>query len=203
VRAHGRTACAPHFTLHAPKSTVLGTDGPESPPPHPFSCSARPSLPRSYYAAAGFFAATANALCLAKALRQRMWDTSQHVRQGGLGERGGGKAPHKGAAPCVPCCCPNPMAHLHTHLPPLLHSALLPRLPFPPQLPRQLPDVGRLLASRLAAAGLGADLRGLAAAEPRRLEALTHKAYPFGGWAGGGGGAGRHWKRDAWEWGEG
>ncbi|KXZ47537.1 hypothetical protein GPECTOR_34g696 [Gonium pectorale] len=48
-----------------------------------------------------------------------------------------------------------------------------------PQAARQLPDIGRLLAQRLAVAGLGA-LRQLAAADPRRIEAVTQKAYPFG-----------------------
>ncbi|EFJ42750.1 hypothetical protein VOLCADRAFT_97115 [Volvox carteri f. nagariensis] len=47
------------------------------------------------------------------------------------------------------------------------------------QTVRQLPDIGRLLAQRLASAGLGG-LRQLAEADPRRIEAVTQKAYPFG-----------------------
>jgi ATP-dependent DNA helicase HFM1/MER3 len=44
---------------------------------------------------------------------------------------------------------------------------------------RQLPGIGKLLGERLAAAGLG-KLRALAAAEPRRIEAVTQRHFPFG-----------------------
>ncbi|KAG2449576.1 hypothetical protein HYH02_005109 [Chlamydomonas schloesseri] len=69
-------------------------------------------------------AATANALCLAKSLKQRMWDDSKQVA-------------------------------------------------------RQLPDIGRLLAHRLADSGVVC-LRQLAGVDPRRIESITQKAYPFG-----------------------
>ena len=44
---------------------------------------------------------------------------------------------------------------------------------------RQLPGIGRLLGDRLAGAGLG-KLRQLAAADPRRIEAITQRNFPFG-----------------------
>lgn len=48
-------------------------------------------------------------------------------------------------------------------------------------LRRQLPNVGKVVAQRLAAAGLGT-WQALAApgVDPRRLEQLAQKAYPFG-----------------------
>lgn len=47
------------------------------------------------------------------------------------------------------------------------------------QLCRQLPNVGRLISSRLAAVGLGT-FSALQAADPRRVEAITQRHYPFG-----------------------
>ncbi|GMH32639.1 hypothetical protein BSKO_00473 [Bryopsis sp. KO-2023] len=44
---------------------------------------------------------------------------------------------------------------------------------------RQLPNIGKLLSERLVAAGLGT-LHALAAADPRRIETVTMKNYPFG-----------------------
>ena len=44
---------------------------------------------------------------------------------------------------------------------------------------RQLPGIGRLLAQRLKAAGAGT-LRQLAALDPRRIETITQRNYPFG-----------------------
>lgn len=44
---------------------------------------------------------------------------------------------------------------------------------------RQLPGIGRLLGDRLAGAGLG-KLRQLEAADPRRIEAITQRHFPFG-----------------------
>ena len=43
----------------------------------------------------------------------------------------------------------------------------------------QLPGIGKLLSTRLHAAGLGT-LRQLAAADPRRIEATTQRNFPFG-----------------------
>jgi len=42
-----------------------------------------------------------------------------------------------------------------------------------------VPGIGKLLSERLHAAGLGS-LRQLAAADPRRIEAVTQRHYPFG-----------------------
>jgi hypothetical protein len=42
-----------------------------------------------------------------------------------------------------------------------------------------VPGIGKLLSERLHAAGL-ASLRQLAAADPRRIEAVTQRHYPFG-----------------------
>ena len=44
---------------------------------------------------------------------------------------------------------------------------------------RQLPGIGRLLGDRLAGAGMGT-LRQLEAADPRRIEAITQRHFPFG-----------------------
>ncbi len=44
---------------------------------------------------------------------------------------------------------------------------------------RQLPGIGKLLSERLVAAGLG-KLRDLEAADPRLIEYLTQRKYPFG-----------------------
>ena len=44
---------------------------------------------------------------------------------------------------------------------------------------RQLPGIGRLLAQRLQAAGAGT-LRQLAVLDPRRIETITQRNYPFG-----------------------
>lgn len=44
---------------------------------------------------------------------------------------------------------------------------------------RQLPGIGSLLADRLAAAGLD-HLRKLQDTDPRRLETVTQRHYPFG-----------------------
>jgi ATP-dependent DNA helicase HFM1/MER3 len=44
---------------------------------------------------------------------------------------------------------------------------------------RQLPGIGRLLAQRLKAAGAGT-LRQLAVLDPRRIETITQRNYPFG-----------------------
>ncbi len=46
---------------------------------------------------------------------------------------------------------------------------------------RQLPGIGRLLSERLAAAGIGR-LRALEAADPRLIESVTQRHYPFGAW---------------------
>ena len=48
---------------------------------------------------------------------------------------------------------------------------------------RQLPGIGPLIAARLAAAGVRT-LRDLAAVEPRRLESLAQRHFPFGERAG-------------------
>ena len=62
----------------------------------------------------------------------------------------------------------------------LLHKCLQQRLWDTTALEvRQLPRIGKLLGERLAAAGLG-KLRALAAADPRRIEAVTQRHYPFG-----------------------
>jgi hypothetical protein len=45
---------------------------------------------------------------------------------------------------------------------------------------RQLPNIGKLLGSRLAANGMGS-LRALHEADPRKIEAATQRNYPFGG----------------------
>jgi hypothetical protein len=45
---------------------------------------------------------------------------------------------------------------------------------------RQLPNIGKLLSDRLAAAGLGS-FKALLEADPRRVEAVTQRNYPFGG----------------------
>lgn len=42
-----------------------------------------------------------------------------------------------------------------------------------------MPGIGKLLSERLHAAGLST-LRELAAADPRRIEAVTQRHYPFG-----------------------
>lgn len=44
---------------------------------------------------------------------------------------------------------------------------------------RQIPGIGSLLAERLAAAGID-QLRKLQEADPRRIEAVTQRHYPFG-----------------------
>lgn len=44
---------------------------------------------------------------------------------------------------------------------------------------RQLPHIGKLLSERLHTAGLG-KLRQLEVADPRRIETVTLKSYPFG-----------------------
>jgi len=44
---------------------------------------------------------------------------------------------------------------------------------------RQLPGIGSLLADRLAAAGID-HLRKLQDADPRRIETVTQRHYPFG-----------------------
>ena len=44
---------------------------------------------------------------------------------------------------------------------------------------RQVPGIGSLLADRLAAAGID-QLRKLQQADPRRIETLTQRHYPFG-----------------------
>ncbi len=49
----------------------------------------------------------------------------------------------------------------------------------PPQAARQMPDVGKQSGQRLAAAGLGG-LRALWATDPRRIEAVAQRPYPFG-----------------------
>ena len=77
-----------------------------------------------YYADQHAFAATGNAVRLAKSLRQRLWeDTTRQCRQ--------------------------------------------------------LPNIGRLLSDRLAAAGLGS-FKALLQAEPRRIEAVAQRNFPFG-----------------------
>ena len=44
---------------------------------------------------------------------------------------------------------------------------------------RQIPGIGSLLADRLAAAGID-HLRKLQEADPRRIETVTQRHYPFG-----------------------
>lgn len=44
---------------------------------------------------------------------------------------------------------------------------------------RQIPGIGSLLAERLAAAGID-QLRKLQEADPRRIETVTQRHYPFG-----------------------
>lgn len=44
---------------------------------------------------------------------------------------------------------------------------------------RQLPNIGKQLGSRLAASNMGS-LRALFAADPRKIEAVTQRNYPFG-----------------------
>lgn len=44
---------------------------------------------------------------------------------------------------------------------------------------RQLPNIGKLISQRLGAAGLGS-FGALAAADPRRIEAVAQRNYPFG-----------------------
>ncbi len=44
---------------------------------------------------------------------------------------------------------------------------------------RQLPGIGNLLAERLAAAGID-HLHKLQDADPRRIETVTQRHYPFG-----------------------
>lgn len=44
---------------------------------------------------------------------------------------------------------------------------------------KQLPNIGKLLSDRLTKGGLG-KLKQLSRADPRRIEALTMKHYPFG-----------------------
>ena len=62
----------------------------------------------------------------------------------------------------------------------LLHKSLRQRLWSGSTLYcRQLPKIGKLLAERLAAAGV-CGLRELAALDARRIEALTQRNYPFG-----------------------
>lgn len=46
-------------------------------------------------------------------------------------------------------------------------------------LTRQLPGIGNLLADRLAAAGIDHLLK-LEGADPRRIETITQRHYPFG-----------------------
>lgn len=46
---------------------------------------------------------------------------------------------------------------------------------------RQLPNIGKLLGSRLAANGMGS-LLALKDTDPRKIEAVTQRNYPFGGW---------------------
>ena len=62
----------------------------------------------------------------------------------------------------------------------LLHKSLRQRLWSGSALYcRQLPGIGKLLAERLSAAGVGG-LHQLAALDARRIEALTQRNYPFG-----------------------
>ena len=62
----------------------------------------------------------------------------------------------------------------------LLHKSLRQRLWSGSALYcRQLPGIGKLLAERLSAAGVGG-LHELAALDARRIEALTQRNYPFG-----------------------
>ena len=62
----------------------------------------------------------------------------------------------------------------------LLHKSLRQRLWSGSTLYcRQLPGIGKLLAERLSAAGVGG-LHHLAALDARRIEALTQRNYPFG-----------------------
>jgi hypothetical protein len=44
---------------------------------------------------------------------------------------------------------------------------------------RQLPNIGKLLGSRLAANGMGS-LLALQDTDPRKIEAVTQRNYPFG-----------------------
>ena len=62
----------------------------------------------------------------------------------------------------------------------LLHKSLRQRLWSGSSLySRQLPKIGKLLAERLAVAGV-CGMCELAALDARRIEALTQRNYPFG-----------------------
>ena len=60
-----------------------------------------------------------------------------------------------------------------------VYECLLTQLPYAAAL-GQVPGIGKLLSERLHGAGLGS-LRQLAAADPRRIEAVTQRHFPFGG----------------------
>lgn len=62
----------------------------------------------------------------------------------------------------------------------LLHKALKSRMwDNSRRLTRQLPGIGKLLADRLADAGID-HLVKLESADPRRIETITQRHYPFG-----------------------
>ena len=62
----------------------------------------------------------------------------------------------------------------------LLHKAMRARMWDNSRLlTRQLPGIGNLLADRLAAAGIDHLLK-LEGADPRRIETITQRHYPFG-----------------------
>lgn len=62
----------------------------------------------------------------------------------------------------------------------MLHKSLYRRMwTASPRLTQQVSKIGRAQADRLAAAGVK-DLVVLHDADPRRIEALTHRNYPFG-----------------------
>jgi len=62
----------------------------------------------------------------------------------------------------------------------LLHKALRNRMwDDSRHVARQLPGIGSLLADRLAAAGID-HLRKLQDTDPRRIETVTQRHYPFG-----------------------
>lgn len=87
-----------------------------------------------------------------------------------------------GALMCIYCC--RYFAHVGrlaaTANSLLLHKGLRNRMwDDSRHVTRQIPGIGSLLADRLAAAGID-QLRKLQEADPRRIETVTQRHYPFG-----------------------
>lgn len=101
-----------------------------------------------------------------------------------------------------PAACTPPHTKAATFNALLLQKSLRQRMWTDSQLEtRQLPGIGPQIAQRLAAAGVH-KLRQLSEVEPRRLEALAQRHYPFGalyvvGWPTGMRLGGGGW-RDCW-----